>query len=258
MTRRFLPGTTVAAGLALSILLATVSARQTSDVAVGDDDLGGVVTSSKGPEAGVWVIAETTDLPTKFAKIAVTDDKGRYLLPDLPKANYRVWVRGYGLVDSSEGAGRARTRAQPHRRRRHRARRPRPSTTRPATGSRCCSVPDKSEFPGTGPTGNGIAPECQHQADWLRQVKSGGCWACHQLGNKATREIPAALGTFPSSVHAWDRRIQSGQAGGNMVNGLNALGRTRRWRCLPTGPIASPQASCRRRRRGRRASSATS
>ena len=69
-------------------------------VQVGGSDLGGVVTSAKGPEAGVWVIAETTDLPTKFAKIVVTDDQGRYLIPDLPKANYNVWVRGYGLVDS--------------------------------------------------------------------------------------------------------------------------------------------------------------
>src|SRR6266513_454345 len=69
-------------------------------VAVDNDDLGGVVTGPKGPEAGVWVIAETADLPTKFVKIVVTDDQGRYLLPDLPRANYNVWVRGYGLVDS--------------------------------------------------------------------------------------------------------------------------------------------------------------
>ncbi len=69
-------------------------------MAVNSDDIGGVVTSSKGPEAGVWVIAETTDLPTKFRKIVVTDDAGRYLLPELPKATYKVWVRGYGLVDS--------------------------------------------------------------------------------------------------------------------------------------------------------------
>jgi len=48
----------------------------------------------------VWVIAETTDLPTKYAKLVVTDDRGRYLIPDLPKANYSVWTRGYGLVDS--------------------------------------------------------------------------------------------------------------------------------------------------------------
>src|ERR1044072_7905488 len=62
--------------------------------------IGGVVTSRTGPEAGVWVIAETTDLQTKFAKIVVTDERGRYLVPDLPSANYKVWVRGYGLVDS--------------------------------------------------------------------------------------------------------------------------------------------------------------
>ena len=80
---------------------AGMSARQTaSDIKVDADDIGGVVTSSKGPEAGVWVIAETTDLPTRLIKIVVTDDRGRYVLPDLPKANYNVWVRGYGLVDS--------------------------------------------------------------------------------------------------------------------------------------------------------------
>ena len=74
----------------------------TATVRIGDNDLGGVVTSAHGPEAGVWVIAETTDLPTKFAKIVVTDAQGRYVIPDLPKANYSVWVRGYGLVDSPQ------------------------------------------------------------------------------------------------------------------------------------------------------------
>src|SRR5262245_36694036 len=77
-----------------------IAAAQGAAVAVDADDIGGVVTSSKGPEAGVWVVAETTDLPTKFSKIVATDDRGRYLIPDLPKANYKVWVRGYGLVDS--------------------------------------------------------------------------------------------------------------------------------------------------------------
>ena len=69
-------------------------------VAIDPDDIGGVVTSSKGPEAGVWVIAETRDTPTRLIKSVVTDDRGRYLIPDLPKGNYDVWVRGYGLVDS--------------------------------------------------------------------------------------------------------------------------------------------------------------
>src|ERR687897_934592 len=94
------------ASLAAAVVVATsftwVNAQQRPavTVALDPDDIGGVVTSTKGPEAGVWVIAETTDLPTKFAKMVVTDDQGRYLLPDLPAANYQVFVRGYGLVDS--------------------------------------------------------------------------------------------------------------------------------------------------------------
>ena len=102
-TRRWLGSGLLTAGVGLFVAtsMAVSSARQpSSSVAMDDDDLGGTVTSTKGAEAGVWVIAETTDLPTKFAKIAVTDDQGRYLIPDLPKATYSVWVRGYGLVDS--------------------------------------------------------------------------------------------------------------------------------------------------------------
>jgi hypothetical protein len=204
------------------------SARQTPQaVAVDGDDLGGVVSSTKGPEAGVWVIAETTDLPTKFVKIVVTDDRGRYLLPDLPeKATYSVWVRGYGLVDAEK------TRTTPGRTLNLTA----VIAPSPAAAAQyypagywwsLLSVPAKHEFPGTGPSGNGIAPAIQSQAQYVRQLKSGGCTACHQLGNKATREIPKELGTFPDSVHAWDRRVQSGQAGGNMVGGLTALGRER-------------------------------
>src|SRR6266699_629628 len=93
----------VVIALAMIASPAGMSARQTaSDIKVDADDIGGVVTSSKGPEAGVWVIAETTNLPTRLIKIVVTDDRGRYVLPDLPKANYDVWVRGYGLVDSAK------------------------------------------------------------------------------------------------------------------------------------------------------------
>src|ERR1700757_1635076 len=76
--------------------------RSAAALSVGSNDLGGVVRSAKGPEAGVWVIAETTDTPTRYTKIVVTDDLGRYLIPDLPKGNYQVWVRGYGLVDSAK------------------------------------------------------------------------------------------------------------------------------------------------------------
>src|SRR5215468_4874067 len=76
------------------------AAQQAAVVEIDGDDIGGVVTSRFGPEAGVWVIAETTELGTRFAKIVVTDERGRYVVPDLPKAHYRIWVRGYGLVDS--------------------------------------------------------------------------------------------------------------------------------------------------------------
>ena len=69
-------------------------------VRIDNDDIGGVVTSANGPEAGVWVIAETRDLPTRFARMVVTDDQGRYVVPDLPNGTYDLWVRGYGLVDS--------------------------------------------------------------------------------------------------------------------------------------------------------------
>src|SRR5690349_25087631 len=74
----------------------------TPQIAIDPDDIAGVVTSARGAEAGVWVIAETTDTPTKLRKIVVTDEQGRYLLPDLPtKAPYSVWIRGYGLIDSA-------------------------------------------------------------------------------------------------------------------------------------------------------------
>jgi hypothetical protein len=213
---------------ALCIAAATVgfATLLPAQVQVDPDDIGGVVTSAKGPEAGVWVIAETADLPTKLAKIVVTDDRGRYLLPDLPKANYSVWVRGYGLVDSAKVtaapgkvlnltavvAPNAKAAAEYY----------------PANyWYSLLKVPDKSEFPGTGPQGNGISPNMKSQAMWLRLMKTDSCWSCHQLGGKATREIPKALGTFDSSVLAWDRRIRSGQAGGNMVGGINQLGKER-------------------------------
>ena len=195
-------------------------------VAIDNDDIGGVVTGPRGPEAGVWVIAETSDLPTRFNRTVVTDDRGRYVVPDLPKATYNVWVRGYGLVDSPK------VQAAPGRLLN--------LTAVPAPNARAAAehypaawwyslaqVPGKSEFPGTGPEGNGISPNMKTQADWIRTMKSGGCTTCHQLGTKGTREIPAALGTFASSVAAWQRRVQSGQAGGQMDNGITNMGRTR-------------------------------
>ena len=75
--------------------------------------------------------------------------------------------------------------------------------------------------------GNGISTDVRTQAEWLRNVKSGTCTACHQLGTPGTRRIPEGLGTFHASTEAWERRIQSGQAGASMTSSLNRLGRER-------------------------------
>ena len=190
-------------------------------VALDPDDIGGVVTGPGGPEAGVWVIAETRDLPTPFVRIVVTDDRGRYVIPDLPKAAYQVWVRGYGLVDSPK------VQAAPGRTVNLTAvvaPNPRAAAAYYPAGYWFSLIqpPAPGEFPGSA--ANGINPAMKRQGEWLRQLKSGGCWACHQLGNKATREIPPALGTFDTHLAAWQRRIQSGQAGENMIGGMNQLG----------------------------------
>jgi hypothetical protein len=214
-----------ALAVATTMLLTGIAGRQPSAVQVDADDLGGVVTGPNGPEAGVWVIAETTDLPTRFNKIVVTDDNGRYLVPDLPKATYSVWVRGYGLIDSPK------VQATPGKVLDLKAV-PAPNAAAAAQyypagyWFSLLEAPPKSAFPGTGPEGNGISPNIRNQSDWLRVAKSGGCLACHQLGNKATREIPKELGTFESLHDAWVRRVQSGQAGTQMLNGLNNLGVT--------------------------------
>src|SRR6516162_4475354 len=92
------------ATLALAFTGAELASAQESvarQIPIDADDIAGVVTSAKGPEAGVWVIAETPAFPTRYAKIVVTDDQGRYLVPDLPAATYKLWVRGYGLADSA-------------------------------------------------------------------------------------------------------------------------------------------------------------
>jgi hypothetical protein len=187
------------------------------------DDIAGVVTGARGPEAGVWVIAETSDLPTKFAKIVVTDDRGRYLLPDLPPASYSIWVRGYGLVDSPKRQAKPGTtlnlRATP-------APNPRAAAQYYPAGYwySLMRVPAESEFPGTGPEGNGINPVFKTQPEYLRLLKNNSCLGCHQMGSKGTRELHPALGTFESSVKAWERRLQSGQAGGAMSGPVQQMG----------------------------------
>src|SRR5581483_6786939 len=85
---------------AATMFAGCLAAQQKREVRVESDEIGGVVSSAHGTEAGVWVIAETTDLPTRYIKEVVTDDQGRFLIPALPQATYTVWARGYGLVDS--------------------------------------------------------------------------------------------------------------------------------------------------------------
>src|SRR4051812_24012959 len=212
-----------AAALAPSLSAISIDAARTR---VGPNEIGGTVTGARGPEAGVWVIAETRDLPTKFVRIVVTDDAGRYLIPDLPKASYTVWVRGYGLVDSPKtpsAPGRTvnlKAVAAPNARA--------AAAYYPAGyWFSLLRVPDKSEFPGTGPEGNGIAPNVKSQAQWVRTIKSGGCLGCHQLGSQGTRVIPEAFAHLPSSAAAWERRVQSGQAGPGMLSTLDQIGKPR-------------------------------
>src|SRR6266576_2986814 len=221
---------------AVVILVASATGRQAQKgaeekISIGNDDIGGVVTSTKGPEAGVWVIAETTDLPTKLAKIVATDDSGRYLVPQLPKANYRVWVRGYGLVDSSPvqaAPGKLVNLTAVVAPNAHAAAEYYPAIY----WFSLLHVAERTEFPGTGPKGNGIPENMKSQGQWLHLVKTDSCWSCHQMGDKATREIPKSLGHFDSPTAAWSRRLLSGQAGNNMINGLAQLGPERALRTL--------------------------
>ena len=189
-----------------------------------EGDITGTITSSNGSEEGVWVIAETTDLPTKFIKSVVTGDGGRYLIPDLPEASYKVWVRGYGLLDSA-GVTAA------------------PGATvdilatvapTPVEAARVYPAnywysliepPAPGEFPGTGPDGNGIAANLQNQGQWV-DIQKQGCMLCHQLGNRIIRQIDN-LEQFDSTLAAWDHRVKMGQRGSQMTNVMSRFGRER-------------------------------
>src|SRR5437867_5236997 len=202
--------------IVLTWMFAGSQAQQRADrsVAIDNDDIGGVVTSSNGPEAGVWVIAETRELPVRYIKTVVTDDRGRYLVPDLPKAKYSVWVRGYGLVDSPKVT------SEPGKRLNLTA------VVAPNEAAAAqyypaiywyamLKIPEQSQF-----GGKSNIPEKLTQIDWLKQVKNIGCIGCHALGQQSTRTFPPGLGEFKSHEEAWMRRIQSGQSGEQMLNQL--------------------------------------
>ena len=186
--------------------------RAETTVPIKKTDIGGVVTSPNGPEAGVWVIAETHDLPTRYAKMVVTDDQGRYVVPDLPKAKYTVWVRGYGLADSAkveaEPGNQLNLKAVPA------ANAAEAAKIYPAIyWYSMLKIPGADQF-----GGHSDIPDKVKQTDWLNAMKNNGCIGCHQLGGLATRTLPKGLGEFKTSEEAWARRVQSGQAGPLMVN----------------------------------------
>ena len=203
---------------------------QTRQDTLSQGYIGGTVESSNGPEAGVWVIAETNDLPTKLIKIVVTNDYGRFVLPELPNGTYELWVRGYGLIDSAKvkaklGETALSLKATV-------ARTPQEASA-VYPGNYWYSLiepPSTDEFPGTGDEGNGISPSMRTQAQWIDNMKQG-CQLCHQLGTKVTRTLSHLdhLG-FKSSVEAWDHRVQLGVRGMQMF-----------WRLQPLRPRARAQ-----------------
>ncbi|HSC14912.1 MAG TPA: carboxypeptidase-like regulatory domain-containing protein, partial [Gammaproteobacteria bacterium] len=211
-------GGLLAAGIA-ALAAFTVSSGAIAQAArrPADGFIGGTVTSARGPEAGVWVIAETEELKTPFIKIVVTDDRGRYVLPQLPTATYNVWVRGYGLADSDKVEGRpgdtalnltAKIASSPA------------EAAKVYPGNYWFSLlqpPPKSAFPGTGESGNGIPPAMATQAHWMFNLKSG-CNFCHQLGSEITRTLGHMdhLG-FKTPEEAWIYRTQLGVRGSSMA-----------------------------------------
>jgi hypothetical protein len=203
----------------LAALVVTLRAQPpAASVAIDPDDIGGVVRGPNGPEAGVWVIAETRDLPVRYIKSVVTDDQGRFVIPDLPKARYSVWARGYGLVDSEKAT------SEPGRIVN--------ITAKPAPNAAAAAeyypaiywysmlrIPTETEL-----QNQDLYRANMTQRRWIGAMKNIGCIGCHQLGQRATRTIPAALGSFPSGEAAWHRRVQSGQSGAMMLGQLNNLG----------------------------------
>jgi hypothetical protein len=210
MTVRVNPSALVFASVLIASLT-WVDAQQRSSVpvAIDPDDIGGVVMSANGPEAGVWVIAETSDLPTKFARIVVTDDQGRYVLPDLPRANYQIFVRGYGLVDSARV----------------------PAKVGQHLDLTAVVAPDGRAAAQVYPANYWLSlmeiPRGDvSDKDMLLETKA--CYSCHQVGDVVTRDISKNLGTFVSSLDAWDYHVTVGPNGPGMTANFKRMGAQRK------------------------------
>jgi hypothetical protein len=198
---------------------ATINTQPISP-AIDRDDIGGIVTSDQGAEGGVWVIAETDELPTRLTRIVVTDDQGRFVVPDLPRAGYQLFVRGYGLLDSKRVAARPGERVA--------------LTTVAAPSEREAAAVYPASYwltvmrvPPTGPI---------HPADLTRTMKQ--CMGCHQLGSRPTRELPAALGSATTQLDAWDIRMQRGHQPGSIYEAFARLRGQRTMFSEWTGRIA--------------------
>src|SRR5205809_2212088 len=199
----------VAGALSASFTWVHAQQRGGATVAIDGDDIGGVVASAKGPEAGVWVIAETTDLPAKFTKTVVTDDQGHYVLPDLPQASYQVFVRGYGLVDS------ARVPAKPGQH----------------LDLKAVVAPDGRAAAQVYPANYWLSllkiPKGE-LSDKEVGIETKRCFSCHQVGDIATREISKNLGSYKSGLEKWDHHVTMGPSGPGMASNFKAMGAQRK------------------------------
>ena len=178
------------AALIAMVALPAGAQQAATPVAIDNDDIGGVVRGPKGPEAGVWVIAETRDLPVRYIKIVVTDDQGRYVIPDLPKANYDVWVRGYGLVDSPK------VKSEPGKQLNLTAV-PAPSEKDAAQYYPAIYWYSMMKIPEAEVFGSKDAPPNIKITDYLNLMKNNGCIGCHQIGQLVDphdSEVPPRCG----------------------------------------------------------------
>ncbi len=192
----------------------TSAAKKTKPIVIAKNsgNVGGQVKSNGGVEAGVWVIAETSEFDTFFARIVVTDEAGRFVIPDLPDANYQVWVRAYGLLDSDKKTIK-------------------PGNTVNLNVTLAENDADAAKvYPAAYwyammnlPTEEELENIEGGLNNYLTWMKNMGCVGCHQLGQLSTRTFPFGLGQNKNHHDAWLQRISSGQAGQNMVGLVNRL-----------------------------------